>query len=119
MPTDSALARVEKIYAVVRRIPVGKVASYGQVAELAGLPRAARLVGNVMSKLPAGSDVPWHRVLNSKGEISIDPDAPAASEQRARLLEEGVRMTRRGVNMRESRWQVTLDEWLWGDWAQL
>jgi methylated-DNA-protein-cysteine methyltransferase-like protein len=60
----------ERIYAVVARIPRGKVATYGQVAALAGLPRHARQVGYAMQSLPEGSKLPWQRVVNSKGEIS-------------------------------------------------
>ena len=62
--------RWERIYAVVRRIPRGRVASYGQVAALAGLPRHARQVGYALHALPEGSDVPWHRVINARGEVS-------------------------------------------------
>ena len=62
--------RWERIYAVVRRIPRGRVASYGQVAALAGLPRHARQVGYALHALPEGSDVPWHRFINARGEVS-------------------------------------------------
>ena len=57
-------------YAVVRRIPRGRVATYGQVAALAGLPGRARQVGYALAALPDGSDVSWHRVVNARGEIS-------------------------------------------------
>lgn len=75
---------------MVHGIPPGKVASYGQIAELAGLPRAARLVGRVLSQLPQGSALPWHRVVNSQGRISFPPGSKAHREQRERLLAEGV-----------------------------
>jgi methylated-DNA-protein-cysteine methyltransferase-like protein len=69
-PRDAEEPRWELIYAVVRRIPRGRVASYGQVAALAGLPRHARQVGYALHALPEGSDVPWHRVINARGEVS-------------------------------------------------
>ena len=78
-----------RIYAVVRRIPRGKVATYGQVAELAGLGRAARQVGYALHALSGRSVLPWHRVINSGGRISLPPEA-GGLEQRFRLLEEGV-----------------------------
>ena len=93
-----------RIYAVVRRIPVGRVATYGQVAELAGLPGHARQVGYALhaigrSRGGSGSDpleiaaeFPWHRVINARGEISVrsDPDSHAEPIQRILLEGEGV-----------------------------
>ena len=95
-----------QIYAVVRRIPKGRVASYGQVAELARLPRQARLIGYAMHALPEGSDVPWQRVINARGELS--PRALPGSEaiQRALLEREGVVFDGRGrVDLRRFRWK--------------
>jgi len=59
-----------RIYAVVARIPRGRVATYGQVAIYAGLPGHARQVGTALASLPEGSGVPWHRVINARGEVS-------------------------------------------------
>ena len=83
----------QAILRAVEQIPRGKVASYGQVAAIAGLPRRARLVGRVLSHLPPGSEVPWHRVVNARGEISLpsDPD-----RQRRRLEAEGIEFTPSG-----------------------
>jgi methylated-DNA-protein-cysteine methyltransferase related protein len=81
----------ERIYAVVRRIPHGRVASYGQVARLAGLPGRARQVGYAMHALPAGSRVPWHRVVNAEGQISRRRVPGAELTQRMLLEREGVR----------------------------
>lgn len=77
-----------RIYETVARIPRGKVATYGQIAELAGLPGRARQVGYALHALPPGSPVPWQRVLNARGEISL-PGA-AGARQRALLAAEGV-----------------------------
>jgi methylated-DNA-protein-cysteine methyltransferase related protein len=80
-----------RIHAAVRRIPRGRVATYGQVAALAGLPRQARLVGYALAALPASSTVPWHRVVNARGAISLRADGPGAGVvQRLRLEREGV-----------------------------
>lgn len=78
-----------RILAVVRRIPAGRVATYGQVAALAGLPRHARLVGYALHALPEESRVPWHRVVNAAGKISLRRGVGPAL-QRALLEREGV-----------------------------
>lgn len=77
-----------EICRAVEQIPRGQVASYGQVAALAGLPGRARLVGHVLAHLPPGSTVPWHRVVNATGKISLVEHG--ASRQRALLEAEGV-----------------------------
>lgn len=86
------------IYAVVGRIPRGRVATYGQVATLAGLPGHARLVGYALHALPEQSRVPWHRVVNSFGRTSPRSDGMGHEHlQRLILQREGVRFTRRGA----------------------
>lgn len=82
------------IYSVVLSIPPGRVATYGQVAELAGLPRRARMVGYALRLLPEDSGVPWHRVVNARGEISDRGRPDSEHEQRRILQSEGVRFTR-------------------------
>lgn len=96
----------ERILAVVRRIPRGRVATYGQVARLAGLPRQARLVGYALHALPDGSPVPWHRVINAEGRVSPRTGDPAGGTlQRIRLEVEGVRFDARGrVNLERHGW---------------
>lgn len=80
----------QRIYAAVRRIPKGRVATYGQVARLAGLPRHARQVGYALHALPEGSDVPWQRVVNAQGAVSPRAVPGFEDEQRTRLEAEGV-----------------------------
>ena len=82
----------DAIYRLVRQIPRGKVASYGDIAGMLGHPRAARTVGWALASLPADleDDVPWQRVINSQGRISIRHIRHAAEEQRALLEAEGV-----------------------------
>lgn len=107
MSAPSADARRERFYAVIRKIPRGRVATYGQVARLAGLPRHARHVGHALFGLSDGSDVPWQRVLNSKGELSLAGPAPhLAAQQRALLEREGVRFEPSGrVSLKRFGWQ--------------
>ena len=83
-------ALYERFYAVVRKIPRGRVATYGQVARLAGLPRHARHVGYALQALPDGGGVPWQRVVNARGEISPRPHPYAVEQQRSLLEDEGV-----------------------------
>jgi len=84
-------SRYERIYAVIRRIPVGRVATYGQIADLAGLPGHARQVGYALYALPEQSLVPWHRVVNAQGRLSLGRVIPEGDvEQRIRLEIEGV-----------------------------
>jgi len=80
----------QKIYTIVEQIPSGYVATYGQIAVLAGIPGHARQVGYAMHALPDNSDVPWHRVVNTKGEISIRSDPLYADIQRHLLEAEGI-----------------------------
>lgn len=78
----------ERIFAVVRRIPPGRVATYGQIARLVGRPRAARQIGYALHRCPPG--LPWHRVINAQGRISLPADSTSGLAQRRRLIEEGV-----------------------------
>lgn len=92
------------VHRAVRRIPYGKVASYGDIAALIGKPRAARGVGGVLRELPRGSDVPWWRVVASSGTIT-NP-GPGGQLQRLLLLQEGV-MVRAGrrIDLDRYRWR--------------
>jgi methylated-DNA-protein-cysteine methyltransferase-like protein len=95
-----------RIYAVVRRIPPGRVATYGQIAELAGLDGHARQVGYALNALPLGTTIPWHRVINARGEISLRAEPGAELSQRMLLEGEGVRFNARGrVALEQVRWK--------------
>ena len=94
-------------------IPAGNVASYGQIAEIAGIPRGARQVGYALRHLPKGHSVPWHRVLRSSGRIAFDRDSRPYRTQRDRLRDEGVIVSDGRVDMKTYRWQPDLDELLW------
>jgi methylated-DNA-protein-cysteine methyltransferase-like protein len=80
----------DQVYQLVRRVPPGRVATYGQIARLLGNPRAARTVGWALHSLPEGSDVPWQRVINAQGTVSLDARGPGGALQRALLEAEGV-----------------------------
>jgi methylated-DNA-protein-cysteine methyltransferase-like protein len=105
MPSDRDERR-QRILAVVDSIPRGRVATYGQAAREAGLPRHARLVGRVLATLPPTTKIPWHRVVNSAGRISLRP-GPGASTQARRLAREGVHASRTGklADLALHRWQ--------------
>jgi methylated-DNA-protein-cysteine methyltransferase related protein len=99
-------ARVEfaaSVHRSVRRIPYGMVASYGDIAVLAGRPRAARGVGGVLRELPQGSDVPWWRVVAASGTIT-NP-SPGGDLQRMLLLQEGVLVRGRRIDLDRYRWR--------------
>ena len=105
--------RMRRIWETIRDIPRGNVANYGQIAEIAGVPRGARQVGYALRNAPKSLELPWHRVLTSSGKSAFDPDSQAFRMQRDRLVEEGVVMLKGKVDMQKYRWQPDLDELLW------
>ena len=105
--------RYRRIYAAVAAIPRGCVSSYGEVAERAGLPRGARLVGRALGECPGR--VPWHRVLNAAGRISLPRGSTSYARQVQRLEAEGVTVRDGKIASRYFRWQPdALDALLWG-----
>lgn len=101
-PRDS----YRRIWDAVARIPRGHVATYGQIAALAGQPRQARLAGYALHQTPDGLDIPWHRVINAQGRISFPPRSQAWREQRRRLEAEGVVFLRGRVDLARYRWRA-------------
>lgn len=95
----------EKIWQVVALIPEGHVATYGQIAELAGLPRMARAVGRTLSQLPKDTQLPWHRVINAKGQISFPVDSSAYKRQRDRLEDEGITLLKGKISLKDYQWK--------------
>jgi methylated-DNA-protein-cysteine methyltransferase related protein len=110
MPESSSSA-YQKIYIVVRAIPCGKVATYGQVADLAGFYGKARLVGYALYQVDPASDIPWQRVVNIKGEVSYSTAREGADYVQRNLLEqEGIVFSQAGkIDLAEYRWQVSPD----------
>lgn len=101
-----------RIYDVVRRIRTGRVATYGQVALTAGLPGHARQVGYAMAALRDESDVPWHRVVNARGEVSRRAGGTAFERiQRVLLEAEGVAFDARGrIDLERFGWDPDSDD---------
>ena len=95
----------DDIQSVVCLIPRGRVATYGQIADLARIPGQARRVGYALSALPDGSPVPWHRVLNAKGEISLRSHPGAEAIQRKLLQSEGVTFAKGRVSLDRFQWR--------------
>ena len=94
-----------RVWQIVASIPEGFVTTYGEVARLAGSPRAARQVGGVLKRLPEGSTLPWHRVLNRHGAISLTGPDLQRQRQRQALLAEGIQVSGTGqVDLQKYRW---------------
>ncbi len=89
---------------VVRQIPKGRVATYGEVAREAGFPGNARLVGYALHALPEGSRVPWQRVINARGEISFPRGSRSYRRQYGILRKEGIRFVRGRIDLNEFGW---------------
>lgn len=103
-----------RIYAAIAAIPRGRVASYGEIAARAGLPRRARLVGHALHATPSGLQLPWHRVLRADGHIALPPGSRAYREQIQRLRAEGVVVVAGRVVMTKFGLDHDLDRDLWG-----
>ncbi|MGK4473781.1 MGMT family protein [Aeromonas molluscorum] len=108
--TETGLTKQARIEAILALIPAGRVASYGQVADLAGLPGRARLVGKVLRETQ--KTLPWHRVLGAGGKISLPKGSVGFDEQTGRLQQEGVPVMGGRVRMKEWQWQPDLAELL-------
>lgn len=94
----------QKIWQVVLSIPKGKVASYGQVAQMAGLGRQARYIGRALGKLPSGHQIPWYRVLRSNGQIAFPEGSEQFERQKKRLEQEGIKVERGRVKLSRYQW---------------
>jgi methylated-DNA-protein-cysteine methyltransferase related protein len=107
-PEHAAIRRV------IATIPRGVVASYGEIAARAGLPRRARLVGLVLRKTPNDAPLPWHRVLRADGRIALAPGSKGFRQQQRRLTVEGVSVVKGRVDLQRYGWQRDADRELWG-----
>src|SRR3972149_2905383 len=106
VPTSS----YQRIWAIVSQIPKGKVACYGDIARLSGLLGQARKVGYALHALSPGSSVPWHRVINSQGKISLPKSNRHHVKQKQLLVNEGVVFNRGRVDLKEFGWLQSLDD---------
>jgi len=101
-----------QIWETVKAIPKGKVASYGQIADLAGLPGRSRLAGTALAHTPTVIKIPWYRVLRSSGQIAFPKGSEQALEQKTLLMSEGVKVYNSRVNLKDFGWQPSVDELL-------
>lgn len=103
-------ATYRRILDIVKQIPDGKVATYGQIATLAGMPRQARLVGQALARLDDSARVPWHRVVNAKGMISRRSRLNGYEEyQRVLLEEEGITFDQDNcISLQTFQWQLDI-----------
>lgn len=106
--------RIKKLTAVINAIPAGKVASYGQIASLAGLPRGHRTVARFLKycEPDLGLTLPWYRVMRNDGKLGMEPHSGAYKLQRDLLKTEGVLMKSGKVDMKSFQWQPDLDFFL-------
>ena len=96
----------ESIWQIVAAIPEGTVATYGQIARLAGFPTYARYVGTTLKNLPHDTRLPWHRVVNGKGQLSFPADSQPWRKQKSRLEAEGIVFIDRGFSLKQFQWQA-------------
>lgn len=116
-PVTVAESDAARIIAAVKQIPRGRVCTYGVVAEVAGLPRRARLVGTVLRQTPASKALPWFRVINASGRISFPQGSDSYARQRKQMEAEGVDFVGGRVDLDRYGWpsrEKLLDELLWG-----
>jgi len=112
---------MRRIWRAVAGIPPGRIASYGQVAELAGIPRGARQVGRALRLAPDELELPWFRVVRAGGTLAFERGSAAFEKQSALLAEDGVPIVNGRVDMRQYGWRPDLDELLWKpgpDWDE-
>lgn len=107
------LSSYQKIWQTVQLIPSGKVGTYGQIGDLAGLPGRARLVGKALGMVPETIDVPWYRVLRSSGQIAFPVGSEQSKKQTGLLQQEDVVVFNNRVKLKQFQWQPDLAEMLW------
>jgi methylated-DNA-protein-cysteine methyltransferase-like protein len=103
------------VWKVVSEIPSGHVLTYGEVARLSGMPRAARRVSQAMRRAPRDMGLPWHRVINSQGKISFPEESSGWKEQKDRLESEGVVFLNGKIDLQKFGYRGAVDRLLWGE----
>ncbi len=104
-----------KVWKVVSEIPSGHVLTYGEVARLSGMPRAARRVSQALRRAPRSMDLPWHRVINAQGKISFAEDSNPWQKQKDKLEAEGVVFLNGKIDLDFFGYRGAVDRLLWGD----
>ncbi len=105
----------QRVWRVVTEIPAGHVLTYGEVARLSGMPRAARRVSQALRRAPDGIGLPWHRVINAQGRISFPEDSSDWNKQKELLEAEGVVFLNGKVDLNCFGYRGAVDKLLWGD----
>jgi methylated-DNA-protein-cysteine methyltransferase-like protein len=105
----------QSVWKVVSEIPSGHVLTYGEVARLSGMPRAARRVSQALRRAPRGMELPWHRVINAQGKISFPEDSSGWMQQKDKLENEGVVFLNGKVDLERFGYRGAVDRLLWGD----
>ena len=105
--------RLRRLWDTILEVPPGRVASYGQVAELAGIPRGARQTAYALRVAPDELALPWFRIITASGRLAFSEGSSAFRKQKSLLESEGVPVRGGRVDMRAYRWQPDLDELLW------
>ena len=105
----------QSVWKVVSEIPSGHVLTYGEVARLSGMPRAARRVSQALRRAPRGMELPWHRVINAQGKISFPEDSNGWMRQKDKLENEGVVFLNGKVDLDRFGYRGAVDRLLWGD----
>ena len=107
MPSDS----YQRIWDLIAQIPYGKVATYGQIARIAGLGQRARLVGYALHRTPDDLELPWHRAINAQGRIAFPQDSPSYRRQLDRLRAENIHFVKGRLDLAYYRWELGTEEW--------
>jgi methylated-DNA-protein-cysteine methyltransferase-like protein len=121
MSTDKKAGKTDQanwsqsVWKVVAEIPSGHVLTYGEVARLSGMPRAARRVSQALRRAPAGVNLPWHRVINAQGKISIPEDSSGWQKQKDLLESEGLIFLNGKIDLERFGYRGAVDRLLWGD----
>jgi methylated-DNA-protein-cysteine methyltransferase-like protein len=105
----------QSVWKVVSEIPSGHVLTYGEVARLSGMPRAARRVSQALRRAPRAMELPWHRVINAQGKISFPEDSSGWMQQKDKLENEGVVFLNGKVDLERFGFRDAVDRLLWGD----
>jgi len=105
----------QNVWKVVLEIPPGHVLTYGEVARLSGMPRAARRVSQALRRAPRGMKLPWHRVINAQGKISFPENSAGWQQQKEMLEDEGVIFLNGKIDLEHFGYRGAVDRLLWGD----
>ena len=105
----------QSVWKVVSEIPSGHVLTYGEVARLSGMPRAARRVSQALRRAPPAMELPWHRVINAQGKISFPEDSSGWARQKDKLEDEGVVFLNSKVDLERFGYRGAVDRLLWGE----